>query len=78
MTRGTANAHAILVDADVREIRALHLSGEWAMSELAAKFGVRKATIQSVLTGDNWGWLLAEGELAALRKMREDRRIHRT
>jgi predicted DNA-binding protein YlxM (UPF0122 family) len=64
---------AILNASAVREIRSLYLKGDWSFTELAKKFSVTKPAVQSILTGNNWPELFAEGEIEALRKMRMDR-----
>jgi hypothetical protein len=73
MPLGSANGAAILSEDDVCEIRQLYLTGDVSFVELAKRFGVPKSTIQMVLNGANWAWLLKEGELEALEEVRAQR-----
>lgn len=54
--RGTANPHAILTEAAVREIRAAHAAGESAL-RLADRFGVTRWAIYDVIRRRKWAWL---------------------
>ena len=50
--RGESSGKAKLNEAQVREIRALRAAG-WKYSDLSAKYGVHKSTLQYVM---NRGW----------------------
>lgn len=73
MPLGSENGTAVLSERDVVEIRQRYLTGHFAMSELAAEWGLPKSTIQAVLCCANWSHLLSEGEAEQLREMREER-----
>ena len=73
MPRGVANGTTILSEDTVRAIREIYLTGQVSFGELASDFGVSKATIQHVLSGSNWSWLLGDGEAEALARVRAER-----
>jgi hypothetical protein len=73
MPLGQTNGASVLKEEEVREIRAMYLTSEYSFNDLAAQFGVPKSTIQMVLNGANWTWLLKEGELEALEEVRAQR-----
>lgn len=50
---GERNGRAILTEDDVREIRRLISAGK-TQKEIAAHFGVKKATVSAIATGRNW------------------------
>jgi hypothetical protein len=70
---GEWNGQALLTEGEVVEIRQCYLTGSYSYVELAARFGVTKSTIQSILSAINWQWLLADGEGEALARMRAER-----
>lgn len=54
--RGQRNARSKLTETQVREIRKLKKQG-WKRSQLARAFGLAPASIQSITSRRNWGWL---------------------
>jgi hypothetical protein len=70
---GELNPVAVLTDAEVREIKALYLTGEHSYTYIAAQFGVAKSTVQQIISCIRWGHLLEPGEAQALTEMREYR-----
>lgn len=52
--RGAANPNTHLTDDDVRAIRALYSSGEYAYAGLAAAFSVGQSTIARIVKGESW------------------------
>ena len=52
--RGEQDPKSILTDQKVRQIRQLYKPRQFSQFKLAAMFGVRRTTIQSVLNGSNW------------------------
>jgi hypothetical protein len=73
MPQGEANGTTVLSEDEVVEVRQRYLTGNYSYGDLAAKFGVRKSTIQMVLNCMNWRWLLRDGEEELLRQVREER-----
>jgi len=67
---------AVLTKDEVIEVRQTYLTGEWSMSELASKFGLTKAAVQSILDCRNWPELLTDGEAKALAQVRAQRRLY--
>ncbi len=52
--RGEKNGHAILTEADVREIRCQQVGRIHNVSQMARHYGVRRCTIKCVLTRKTW------------------------
>ena len=78
MPRGEHDNHAAILSPElVKEIRQMYLKGDYSFSEIALAFGVEKATIQSILTGNTWKHVLADGEAEALKAMRQERYYRR-
>lgn len=55
-SRGSARHNARLTEQDVKEIRTALSCGS-LQKHLAAKYGVRKTTIQAIAARRNWAWL---------------------
>lgn len=51
---GIANPRARLTEEDVREIRRLYATGDYAYAGIAEAFGVGETTISHVVKGDTW------------------------
>lgn len=51
---GVSNPRSIVSAADAAEIRRLYATGEWTYPELGAKFGLRRAAVGNVITGNHW------------------------
>jgi hypothetical protein len=51
---GASHNWAKLTESQVKEIRSLHVPGEYGCRRLARRFGVSKNTIQLILNGQNW------------------------
>jgi hypothetical protein len=71
---GEFNPAAILTDAEVREIKALYLTGEHSYTYIAAQFGVHKSTVQQIINCVRWDHLLEPEQPKALERIREQRR----
>lgn len=52
-SRGEANRHAVLKDADVKEIKKL-LSANHPVTSIAKRYGVQKAAISKIKVGRTW------------------------
>lgn len=57
MRRGVDVHTSKLNENDVREIRRLYATGEWSMSALGRRFGIRRNNISGILKREKWGWL---------------------
>lgn len=55
LVRGSAHVNSRLTEADVQGIR--ELLGKISHQEIAARFGVSRATISLIAAGRTWGWL---------------------
>lgn len=53
--RGTSHGSAKLLEADVLAIRKLYSTGTMLQREIAAQYGVSRATIQLIVTRKTWG-----------------------
>ena len=51
---GAANSHAVLVEAQVVEIRVTFAGGQVSPDQLAARYGVTSAAINNILRGKTW------------------------
>jgi hypothetical protein len=58
MARGEQHVRAKLTEAQVREIRQLHATGQWSYGRLCIHFGVHKTTIALIIQRKNWKHLL--------------------
>jgi hypothetical protein len=52
--RGVENGNTHLTEADVRAIRALYATGDYAYSGLAAAYKVGESTIARIVKGTSW------------------------
>jgi hypothetical protein len=74
---GEHNPAAILDNVEVSDIKRLYLTTQYSYADLANNFKVSRATIAGVLSGRYWREYLTESEEQELRRVREDRRIHK-
>jgi len=54
--RGTDNAHAVLNEGKIREIRQLRKSGI-SFQKIGSMFGVSKTAIMHIMNKRTWGWV---------------------
>ena len=55
--QGTNNGSSVLTEAQVREIRTRYENESISQRNLARQYGITQASVSSIITRHNWGWL---------------------
>ena len=55
--RGEAHGRTHQSEQTVREIRTLAREERLTQQEIGARYGIASSTVNSIKTGENWGWL---------------------
>lgn len=57
--RGASHTHAVLTDADIREMRRLWATGEWSQVDLARRFSTDNSNVSRIVRGQHWTHILS-------------------